>query len=159
MLRRCYSVKYQKDFPSYSGCSVSTGWLSFSVFREWMAGQEWEGNQLDKDILIPGNKIYCPEACVFVPRQLNLFTTDSNATRGEFPIGVSWNKQASKFKASCCNPFTGKEEYLGLFLGQEEAHEAWRKRKHEHACTYADQQTNPRIANALRTRYAFGEFK
>jgi len=153
MLERCYSAKYQAKSPTYSGCSVSPEWLKFSVFREWMAGQDWEEKELDKDILQPGNKVYGPEVCVFIPAALNLFMTDSAAIRGEWPIGVCWDKGNGKFRASCRNPFTGKHEHLGMFKNPNDAHEAWRKRKHELACIYADQQKDPRIAKALREKY------
>ena len=153
MLRRCYGVGEQAVHPTYAGCSVSPDWLSLSVFRAWMLGQPWEGASLDKDLLYPGNKVYGPDTCVFIQSQLNVFLTDRGAARGEWPIGVSRHKASGKFAAQCRNPFTRKGEHLGLFALPEDAHEAWRARKHEHACAYADQQTDPRIAAALRTRY------
>lgn len=154
MLKRCYSAKAQAKSPTYAGCTVAPEWLRFSNFRTWMAANPWEGNELDKDILHPGNTVYSPEACVFVSKALNLFMLDSGATRGEWPIGVCWHKNSGKLQAKCCNPFTGRREHLGYFDCPEVAHEAWKNRKHELACMYADQQTDPRIANALRNRYA-----
>lgn len=154
MLDRCYSDKFQQRWPSYVGCAVAPEWHSFMGFRAWMIGQDYEGNQLDKDILIPGNKFYGPESCVFVPSHLNLFMTDHRAARGEWPIGVCLDKSVGKFMALCRNPATGKQENLGRFTDPADAHDAWRARKHEHACRYADMQTDPRIATALRTRYA-----
>lgn len=154
MIERCYSVKYQSMKPSYKGCSVIDEWIHFSKFMEWMKSQPWEGNTLDKDILFPGNKVYSPETCVFVTKRLNLFVINSSASRGKYPIGVSYHKNMNKLAASCSNPFTGKNEHLGYYTCQQEAHEAWRKRKHEHACRYADMQTDQRIAEALRKRYA-----
>ncbi|WP_339733316.1 hypothetical protein [uncultured Pseudomonas sp.] len=153
MIARCYSQKFQAKYPTYRGCSVTPGWHSFAAFRAWMLTQPWEGSELDKDILEPGNKVYSPDACIFVPSHLNMFMTDRAAARGEWPIGVSWQKSADKFKAYCRNPFTCKQEHLGMFSDPDAAHEAWRKRKHELACLYAEQQTDPRIAQALRTRY------
>lgn len=156
MIARCYSLKFQAKFPTYRGCSVTQEWHSFVAFRAWMLTQPWEGSELDKDILVPGNKVYSPDTCIFVPSHLNMFMTDRAAARGEWPIGVSWQKSAGKYKAYCRNPFTGKQEHLGLFSDPDNAHEAWRKRKHEHACRYADIQSDPRIAQALLTRYAAG---
>lgn len=153
MLVRCYSLKLHARYPTYAGCSVTKEWLTFSAFREWMAGQDWDGMELDKDILRPGNKVYSPDTCVFVPRALNAFLVDSAAARGEWPIGVYWDVQRGKFQSLCSNPFTGKRESLGRFACPDAAHEAWRARKHEMACAYADQQTDQRIATALRTRY------
>ena len=155
MLRRCYSTKYQEKYPTYRGCSVSTEWLTFSVFKNWMMAQDWEGLQLDKDILFEGNKIYSPETCVFLTPMVNSFTTDCGASRGVWSIGVHWNKLAGKFMSRCCNPFTKKREHLGYFTCEEEAHQAWLKRKLELAYLLAAEQTDPRVAKALIDRYSF----
>ena len=154
MIERCYSAKVHARQPTYAGCSVAPEWHSFSAFREWMAGQPWEGSDLDKDSLVPGNKVYSPDTCVFISHALNKFLNDNAAARGEWPLGVSWHKGRGKFKAQCRNPFAKKNEYLGLFDCPGTAYEVWRARKHQHACRYADQQTDQRIANALRSRYA-----
>lgn len=71
MLARCYSPAYQKNNRTYIGCSVDPRWHSFMNFRAWMLGQEWEGNQLDKDIMYHGNKVYGPDTCMFVDRKTN----------------------------------------------------------------------------------------
>ncbi len=154
MLERCYSAKYHERKPTYNGCSVAKEWHSFSTFRAWMIKQEWNGNQLDKDLLIPGNKVYGPDTCVFVSGKLNTFMSDCGSARGEWPLGVCWDSTKGKLISQCSNPFTGKKEHLGYFTDPFEAHEAWRERKHEHACRYAGMQTDQRIASALITLYA-----
>jgi len=153
MLARCYSREYQRKRPTYIGCSVTPEWLTFSVFRDWMERQDWNGMAMDKDILFPGNKVYSPDTCVFVSPALNSFLTNSGAAKGERPTGVSWNKRDRKFASRCCNPFTGKHDYFGYFDCQDAAHQAWRRAKHKHALRYADQQSDPRIAEALRARF------
>ena len=92
MLKRCYSTKYKEIRPTYEGCVVSDEWLTFSNFKSWMDCQDWEGKQLDKDILFERNKIYSADTCVFVTPMVNSFTTDSGAARGEWMIGVNWYK-------------------------------------------------------------------
>ncbi|HUH57694.1 MAG TPA: hypothetical protein VL020_04170 [Pseudomonadales bacterium] len=154
MLERCYSDKYQERQPTYIGCTVSDDWLTFSVFKSWMEKQDFEGKQLDKDILIEGNKVYSAETCVFVTQMVNNFNTDSGATRGEWLIGVDWHKPTERFRAKCRNPFTKKTEHLGLFTCEQEAHEAWLKRKLELAHELAVMQTDQRVANALIDRYS-----
>ena len=153
MLKRCYSAKYQDRQPTYRGCSVSEEWKRFSNFRAWMEEQDWEGMQLDKDLLFEGNKVYSEDSCVFVTRLVNSFTTDSAASRGEWMIGVYWHKGTSKFRSLCCNPFTKKQEHLGLFTSEQEAHKEWTKRKLELAKELAAIQTDPRVAQALVSRY------
>ena len=153
MLKRCYSAKLQARYPTYIGCSVVPEWHRFMAFRAWMVELDWQGRELDKDLLFPGNKVYGPQTCIFISNGINKFTTDSASARGDWPIGVYWNKQNGKFRARCNNPFTGKLEHLGLFTCPAEAHEAWRKRKHELSLQLAAEQTDPRLAAALATRY------
>jgi hypothetical protein len=154
MLERCYDKKCLLNHPTYSDCILFEGWIYFMTFKAWMTTQDFEGKQLDKDILFEGNKVYSPETCRFVDSKVNSFITDSKAARGKWPIGVYWNKDSSKFRAMCQNPFTKKKEHLGLFHCPDEAHLAWRKRKHELACMWADLQDDPLIAEALRKRFA-----
>ena len=153
MLERCYSTKYQERKPTYRGCSVSEAWLTFSVFKNWMETQDWQDAQLDKDLLFEGNKVYSADTCVFVSGMVNNFTTDSGATRGDWPIGVYWHKGANKFQSRCRNPFTKKQENLGRFSCEQEAHQAWVNRKLELAKELAATQTDPRVAEALINRY------
>lgn len=153
MLMRCYDAKYQEKRPTYAGCTVSEEWLTFSNFRAWMKKQEWEGKQLDKDLLFQGNKVYSADTCVFVSPLVNTFTIDRGNDRGKWLVGVDWHKQTEKFRAHCSNPFTRKKEYLGLFTCEQQAHEAWLKRKLELAHELAEIQTDPRVAKALVERY------
>lgn len=153
MLKRCYSTKFQERQPTYKGCSVSEEWLTFSVFKNWMEAQNWEGKQLDKDLLFEGNKIYSSKTCVFVTPMVNSFTSDRGNDRGEWMIGVCWNKRENKFISSCRNPFTKKQEHLGYFASEQEAHNTWLNRKLELAKELAAIQTDERVAKALIERY------
>ena len=155
MLERCYCQKYLNRKPSYLGCSVCEEWKYFMKFREWVLEQDYEGKQLDKDLLIVDNKIYSPDTCLFVHTKVNNFVTDRKNDRGVYMLGVDWDKNNNKFRARCCNPFTVKQEYLGLFTNELDAHLAWKARKHELACQLADSAycTDPRLAQALKTRY------
>lgn len=152
MLRLCYDPKIQERQPTYAGCSVCDEWLSFQNFAEWYcANYPEDGNkyQLDKDLKVLGNKVYSPETCLLVSSVVNKFPTDRGASRGDFMIGASWNRQAEKFKASCSNPLTGEYEYLGLFTSELQAHLAWRKRKSQLAYELAMTQDNQEVADAL----------
>ena len=158
MLTRCYSEKYQERYPSYIGTSVCSEWLYASAFRKWMEQQDWRDKCLDKDIIAPGNKLYSPDTCAFVLNATNLFVTASDAIRGEYPIGVDLFKPTGKYRARCKNLFTGEQEHLGYFSTPEEAHEAWRKRKHELAQLVAAKESDPRIVEALKKRYSYEEW-
>lgn len=156
MLERCYSEKSLAKNKSYEDCYVCSEWMLFSNFKEWMEKQDWQGKCLDKDLLVSGNKIYSAELCCFVDQKLNSFLTDRKLGRGKFLLGVSFDKESGKFKAECSNAIFGsslKGKNLGRFNSEIEAHQAWKKRKHELACQLAELQTDERVANALRTRY------
>ena len=92
MLERCYSDTYKKRQPAYEGCEVCDNFKSYTYFYEWcnkQIGFANEGWQLDKDLLIKGNKVYSENTCVFIPQEVNSLLTKSNKTRGEHLIGVS----------------------------------------------------------------------
>ncbi len=158
MLKRCYSKKSLESRPSYIDTSVCSEWLYATAFKKWMEQQDWEGKSLDKDIIVPGSKLYSPETCAFVLQSTNLFVTARDACRGEYPIGVNLCKQTGKYRAQCRNPFSEKKESLGYFSTPEDAHEAWRKRKHEIAQLVAATESDPRIVEALKKRYSFEEW-
>lgn len=153
MIRRCYDIKVQEKHSSYKGCYVCEEWLRFSNFKSWMETQDWEGNDLDKDILIRGNKVYSPQRCVFVERMVNGFILENGRSRGDWPIGVSWNKSMNAFSSKVNNPITKKQENLGYFHCPQEAHQTWLARKLELARQLAALQDDPRVAKALVERY------
>ena len=154
MLKRCYSKKSIESRPSYIGTSVCGEWLSATAFKKWMEKQDWQGKCLDKDIIFPGNRLYSHETCAFVLDATNSFVVACDASRGDYPIGVSLHKPTGKYRARCRNHFTGKHEHLGLFSTPEEAHEAWRKRKHYLAQLVAATESDPRVVEALQKRYS-----
>lgn len=149
MLQRCYDTKFHKHRPTYRGCIVCEEWLTFSNFKKWMEKQDWEGKQLDKDLLVFGNKVYSPDTCVFIDLAMNTFISGCDTSSG----GYYWHAKNKKFVARCNNPLTKITENLGNFYCSEDAHQAWKKRKHELACQLAELQTDEQVASALRNRY------
>lgn len=124
MLFRCYDPKTQARQPTYAGCSVCAAWTHFSTFRSWFVRRYKPGYQLDKDILVPGNKIYAPEFCSMVPKYINTLLLGNSSVVGAYPVGVHWNIQHKKFTARCC--FVGKRVHIGCFDTPDAAAEAYR---------------------------------
>ena len=122
MISRAYSKSYKSRQPTYDGVTVCESWLQFSNFKTWMLTKNWEGLELDKDIIKIGNNVYSPEFCCFVSTRVNLLLLDRRAKRGEFPIGVDLHR--GKFRAQCRDG-SGKKLHLGTFLTQESAHKAY----------------------------------
>jgi hypothetical protein len=111
MMRRCYGDKY----PTYIGCTVAKEWHNFQNFAAWYDNNyyeiEGERMELDKDILIKGNKIYSPNTCIFVPQRINSLFLKSKATRGKLPIGVTWSKRDKVYTVHVTT-INGKETIL-----------------------------------------------
>lgn len=150
MLKRCYSPTSLLKRPTYTGCSVDESWLSFMCFRSWLLTQDWEGNHLDKDLLIEGNTVYSDSTCLLIPQEVNKFMTDRERFRGAHKLGV--DLQGMKFRSRCAGLGSG-EIYLGLFNTEEEAHQAYLKCKGEQAIILADRQVDLRVSEALLKRY------
>jgi hypothetical protein len=154
MLRRCYDKKFLLKYPTYSGCVVSSEWLSFSVFREWMEKQSWQGKHLDKDIIASGNKVYSEATCAFVHPATNLFMNKNEAMGNNLPTGVHWSRKDKKFLAQCSDPFKKTNVFLGYFESAEEASIAYFDYKHSLAVIIAGFESDQRVVDALMTRYA-----
>ena len=122
MLKRCYSEVSFTNQPTYTGCTVSENFKHFQYFAEWCQGQvgfSTGGYQLDKDLLVKGNKIYSEHTCIFVPKDLNVLLNKNGAIRGGNPLGVSFDTQSGKYKASI--RISGKKKTIGLYSSPEEA--------------------------------------
>ena len=134
MLERCYSEKYQEKYPTYKNCTLDEKWYNFQIFAKWFENNYILGHQLDKDILIKGNKIYSPETCCFVPQEINKLFTKSEKARGSLPIGV--RKCNKRYKAIV--KLNGKQRHLGTFDTPEEAFNAYKIAKELHIKEVAD---------------------
>ena len=154
MLLRCYSNTYKKKRPTYEGCEVSDNFKSYEYFYEWCHKQIGFGNeswQLDKDLLIKGNRVYSEDFCIFLPKEINSLLTKSTASRGEHLIGVSWNKRNKAFVAMVSKN-KGKQEWLGYFKTELEAFNAYKEAKEAFIKEQANNwksQIDERAYNAL----------
>lgn len=138
MLERCYNKKYQEMKPTYKDCSVDEKWHNFQVFAEWFEEKYKEGFELDKDILVKGNKIYSPETCCFVPKEINLLLVKCNSSRGNYPIGVS--KEGTKYRVRFGK--NDKRGGLGSFNTPEEAFEVYKTEKEKYIKEVAEKYKN-----------------
>ena len=147
MLSRCYNPKELKRHPTYKDCTVVEEWKLFSNFKKWMIEQDWKGKQLDKDILVPGNKVYGPDTCCFVSHALNLLLTDCRASRGKYPQGVCKHKGRFVSRISV----DGERKNLGYFDTPEKAADIYNLAKANEIRRQADLQGNTKLKKALYT--------
>lgn len=130
VLQRCFDKKYKQNRKSYSDVTCSKEWLLMTSFVKdvsQMKGFGLEGWELDKDILVKGNKVYSKDACCFVPHEINMLLVKSDKIRGEYPIGVHFDKAKGKFTARLT--INGKRKHLGYFNTPEQAFQTYKTAK------------------------------
>lgn len=153
MMTRAYNDKYHAEKPTYKDVEVCEDWLHYKNFKNWCESQIGFGEKgfnLDKDILIKGNKVYGPDVCVFVPSEINSQLTKANSKRGDYPIGVSWHREHEKYMA--CLRADGKTKHLGYYHSPEEAFNAYKVAKESYLKKIADKYrevVDPRVVEAL----------
>lgn len=125
MISRCYNKQVHKTRPSYTDCFVDERWHNFQVFAEWYTSHEHYGldYQLDKDLLVAGNKIYSPETCSLVPAQINSLIRENQRKKGDCPSGVSYHKASKKYIAAVSQD--GKNIHIGAHNCPVEARKAY----------------------------------
>lgn len=146
----------QNRSPTYIGCT--NDFEDFQKFTEWVRyeqnyltketnGKYW---QLDKDILVKGNKSYSEDTCCFVPTWLNgSFTVNSSSST---LLGTCYSERDGKYQADC-RVGSGKRLYLGRFSEEIEAHRAWQSKKYEILCQYAKMEIFPdKLRKAIQLR-------
>lgn len=102
MLERCYNSNKHKKQPTYKDCTVDRQWHNFQEFAEWcqhQIGFSREGWEIDKDILVKGNRVYAPDTCAFVPKEINLLTRSRKNSRGDHPFGTVSDAESGRFRA------------------------------------------------------------
>ena len=133
ILRKCLT----KQIVGYEDCCISDKWARLSDFKMWLeSNPDWKDLEIDKDILIKGNREYGPDTCVLVPSWINSLIVTRSRDRGEYPIGVHFvkdkrcTKDYPKPYFSQLRTGDGNREYLGVFETPQEAHRAWQLAKY-----------------------------
>ena len=144
ILQRCFDNRFKEKYPTYKDATCNDRWLCFANFLEDLEILKQEHNwsndeklNLDKDILHKDNKVYSLENCVLVPDYINFLFTKNNAKRGEYPIGVCYNKQRKKYQARC--RINGKQTRLGYYNTIEQAFNAYKIAKENEIKRIADE--------------------
>lgn len=159
MFSRCYNTS-NYEYHSYGGAGVyvSENWKCFQNFAEFFCNNWKEGLELDKDILVQGNKEYGPDSCVFVPAYLNNLVKNRESENG-YPTGVGVYKGNKGQETQPKNPFIAWADgrRLGYFSKPMEAHKAWQEAKadkiFESVNRYSEEKFfDTRVADALLSK-------
>lgn len=149
MKTRCYNPNYHKVKPGYKDCTICNEWLDDrELFYEWvdMNFYKIKGEptvELDKDILLPGNKIYGPDTCIFVPKRINdLFIHIHGRVDNGLPAGVTYSEKTGTYKVSamltCDDSDKKKNVVLGYYDTIEEAFDVYKEHKKAEIIYIAD---------------------
>lgn len=136
ILYRCYSEQFKESRPTYQDVICDPEWHLFENFYEWLHSQEnfekWINEEdwaIDKDILFKGNKVYSPERCCLVPKNVNCLFCKSDALRGELPIGVSFDHD-SNYRARVNDPIRKQvSKLIGTYGTEDKAFLAYKNEK------------------------------
>ena len=150
IIDRCYNEKTRLKYKAYSDCSTSDNFKYYEYFYEWFISQKGcnERFEVDKDLLLKGNKVYSENNCILLPKEINLALSTKKSQRGDFLIGVRKTKTGYQ---SRCN-IRGKKYSLGVFNTEIEAFNAYKKAKESYLKDLANEwkdKIDDRAYNAL----------
>lgn len=117
MMSRCYDEKLRTKQPTYSDVEICNEWHNFQNFAKWFEENYIDGFHLDKDIICPTCRIYSPETCVFVPRDINSLFTSARISKRNLPVGIYHLR--GRYQVS--TPNHGRTTYIGFYKTVEEA--------------------------------------
>lgn len=137
MLYRCYCPTSHAKRPTYIGCTVTKEWHDFQEFAAWYINNKHYGMgyELDKDLLVKGNKVYSSDTCCLVPARVNSLLLTPKASKGDQPTGVDLHR--GKFRSRVW--VNKKRVHVGYFSTAKEAHEAYIVAKESYVKEVADE--------------------
>lgn len=149
MIERCYSDAYHRRKPSYSDCYVHDDWKRLSVFKAWMELQDWVGKELDKDILVEGNRMYGPDTCVFVDGETNGFFIH-RTKRGKC---IHYRERDKQYVLNYRLPGEKNARYIVGSKDISVCEKALLEIRRNRAIELAGRQSDPRVARILNSMF------
>lgn len=139
MLKRSCNNEFKEIHPTYKDVTVCKEWHSYEYFEKWYNSNYYkidgETMNLDKDILIKGNKLYSADTCIFAPQRINTLIVKSDGLRGDLPIGVFANGR--KYYARWYE--YGESRHTSVVDTVLEAFELYKLNKEKHIKKVADE--------------------
>ncbi|MEN4047056.1 hypothetical protein P9A10_00290 [Serratia marcescens] len=112
--------------------TVCEDWQLHSNFARWWLDSHIDGWCIDKDWLVPDNKEYHPDRCVWIPNKINTLMCDGRKKDTELPKGVSIN--LIKYKDVVYKYYQARCSVNGVceaknFKNPRDAHRQWQQWK------------------------------
>lgn len=154
MLERCYK---DNSNNAYKDCYVCDEWHLLSNFRNFFDKNYIPGFNLDKDFLFPGNRVYSPDTCIFIPREINSLLVKCGRDKHGKLHGVNYSKRLNKYIANVSYSAIGKRIHIGTFNTEKEAEQAYIEKKREIIKSIADKYKDvmPRRTYEIIINYKF----
>ena len=153
------NIKNDAFHRTYADVTIYEEWYNYQIFAKWAENNYYTIDnykiELDKDILIKGNKIYSPNTCIFVPDIINVLLIKADKSRGNLPIGVYWHERDQEYRAQCSyvnDNGLRKNKWLGGYNNPNDAFIAYKTYKEEHIKKMANRFRNnipEKLYNAL----------
>lgn len=125
MIQRCYCPKSLKIHPTYIGCTVCKEWHNFQNFADWFDKNYTEGFELDKDIIVKGNKWYSPLTCKFVSVTDNV--VEAHAKHYNFMSPDSIVFKIYNLRNFCRENGLDQSTMVRVHKGKSKHHKGWVK--------------------------------
>lgn len=140
MIHRVYDPKqYGYNLYGGRGVTVCGEWHNFQKFAAWIITQVgFDSNfQLDKDILGAKEKVYSPQTCCLVPKEINVAVM-TRITPKKLMLGVSkTSNPVYRFRSRL--HVKGLIRNLGVFTTETEAHRAYIEAKTHYVRSLAEE--------------------
>jgi hypothetical protein len=135
MLQRVYSPQDAATAETYGNVEVCPEWLNFQNYAAWYY-QQMNGRPpvsfkwvVDKDLLVPMNRLYGPTTCALIPQPVNSVMTFRRASkRGQhitLPLGVSHGRPDHAEFAAYGSRFDTGLQFLGFYPTVRQAQAAY----------------------------------
>lgn len=150
MIARCYSNKVKNKNPTYNDCYSCEKWHRLKNFKVFFDDNYKDGYDLDKDLLVKGNKVYSPETCVFLPREINSFLSNKYTCKNKLYAGITWRESIRKYQVRI--GIEGNSVHLGVFENIDDVVEVYKKAREQEAKKLANKykhEIDIRAYNAL----------
>lgn len=149
-MRRRTSATDRLKNESYADAVICAEWSTFEEFSKWFVIQpRQDGWVLDKDLLSEGQKVYSPDTCCFLPREINQMLVCSRRDSGGFPgVYARGNRFLARVRAR------NQRIHVGSYSTQKEALSAYLQAKSEILAREAESyrsSLDPRAYAALKS--------
>lgn len=100
---------YSGTKPTYKDVSISKEWWNYQNFAKWYNNNRYDVPndklRLDKDILVPGNKLYSEQTCCLIPDRINQIFKQYQPKADGLPTGVTREYNRYRIRISYYDEF------------------------------------------------------